>query len=462
MSKFATHVYNELAVKSVDELVFGKAKFPVTTGTGLVVGGGDVYPEVNFTLPPMNMTDETYPEVLAHYKQMGEQIMNRAVKVKLQGIMLEFELLPMHTERPEWGAECTKALQTAMHAAHEKFGIKTALRATIADVREKGKPPVLRSGKYWEIVKKSFEACADAGADGLSIESVGGKEVHDKALVNGDIAGIVFALGVLSPRDMTWIWEQIRNICEAREGVLPYGDSACGFANTALALAEGGMLPRVLAGVDRAMVAVRALAAHEQGALGPSKDCAYESPYLKAIAGVPITEEGKSAACAHFTQIGNISSSMCDLWSNESVQNVRLLSGNAPECYTETLAYDCRLMNTATAQGKALILRDMLVESDVHGDPQAAVISPAAAFEIATAVVNAKGFYKRTIAAGLAGVGIIKREIESGKMKVVKKEQTWLARIEKELKNLPETPEELAKKVDADYGKFYDKASYGL
>jgi hypothetical protein len=36
------------------------------------------------------------------------------------------------------------------------------------------------------------------------------------------------------------------------------------------------------------------------------------------------------------------------------------LAGNAPEAFTELLAYDCRLMNTATANGKALELRDWL------------------------------------------------------------------------------------------------------
>src|ERR1035438_10450247 len=47
--------------------------------------------------------------------------------------------------------------------------------------------------------------------------------------------------------------------------------------------------------------------------------------------GCSISMEGKSASCAHFSPIGNIASAMCDLWSNESVQNVRLLSGSAPE-----------------------------------------------------------------------------------------------------------------------------------
>ncbi len=130
----------------------------------------------------------------------------------------------------------------------------------------------------------------------------------------------------------------------------PGGDSACGFANTAMQLAHQKMLPEVLAAVVRAMSAVRSLVAFENGAVGPSKDCAYEGPVIKAITGYPISMEGKSATCAHFSPLGNIASAMCDLWSNESVQNVRLLSGNAPEAYAELLAYDCRLMNVATAK----------------------------------------------------------------------------------------------------------------
>ena len=53
---------------------------------------------------------------------------------------------------------------------------------------------------------------------------------------------MVFALGVLAPRDMAWLWDQI--VAVAREhGVVAGGDSACGFANTAMQLAGQGMLP---------------------------------------------------------------------------------------------------------------------------------------------------------------------------------------------------------------------------
>ena len=50
-----------------------------------------------------------------------------------------------------------------------------------------GQAPLLRPGAPWESLKRSFELCRDAGAHILSIESIGGKEVHDQALMYGDI-----------------------------------------------------------------------------------------------------------------------------------------------------------------------------------------------------------------------------------------------------------------------------------
>jgi methanol--5-hydroxybenzimidazolylcobamide Co-methyltransferase len=346
--------------------------------------------------------------------------------------------------------------------AHAKYGLPCALRVTPPDIREKGKPPLMRRGEGWEQLRRSFELNAQAGADILSIESIGGKEVHDKALVFADVPGIVLGLGVLAPRDMAWLWAQIREICLRYPGVVPGGDSACGFANTAMQLAGQKMLPEVLAAVVRAMSTVRALVAFEQGAVGPSKDCAYEGPVMKAIAGVPISMEGKSAACAHFSSLGNIASAMCDLWSNESVQNVRLLSGNAPEVFTEVLEYDCRLMNVASATGQAKRLRDLLTLSDEWLSPQAAVLSPAATFEIAGAVVSRADAYERTILAGKTAVGILKRGRDEGKLQLGRKEEPWLARIEEALNGLPARADDLLSQLEPQYGEFYDKASYGL
>jgi len=278
----------------------------------------------------------------------------------------------------------------------------------------------------------------------------------------GDIRAIIFALGVLAPRDTAWLWDQISAMCAQDGSSIPAGDSACGFANTAMQLAHQHMLPEVLAAVVRAMSAVRSLAAFEHGAVGPSKDCAYEGPIIKAITGCPISMEGKSASCAHFSPLGNIAAAMCDLWSNESVQNVRLLSGSAPEVFTEILAYDCRLMNVASDKGESLRLRDWLTESDEWLSPQAAVLSPEATIRIARAIVSEKGYYNRTIAAGLAAVGILRAGIHCKQLKLRFKEVQWLDRIERELNSLVADETKLIEEMMGQHGTEFDASSYGL
>jgi methanol--5-hydroxybenzimidazolylcobamide Co-methyltransferase len=154
---------------------------------------------------------------------------------------------------------------------------------------------------------------------------------------------------------------------------------------------------------------------------------------------------------------------MCDLWSNESVQNVRLLSGNAPEVFTELLAYDCRLMNAAAGgKGGALQMRDWMTLSDEWLSPQAAVLSPDATIKIATAIVGADSPYHRTIAAGHAAVEILNDGIAQEKLRISSKEQKWLTRISNTLDSLPEDEGALIEDMEAQYGSIYSKPSYGL
>jgi methanol--5-hydroxybenzimidazolylcobamide Co-methyltransferase len=319
----------------------------------------------------------------------------------------------------------------------------------------------MRSGPAWDKLLRSFELCAENGADILSIESIGGKEIHDPALMYGDVAGMVFALGCLAVRDMAWLWDRISSICRAGN-VVPGGDTACGFANTAMQLAGQKMLPETLAAVVRAMSAARSLVAFEHGAVGPSKDCAYEGPIIKAITGCPISMEGKSAACAHFSPMGNIAAAMCDLWSNESVQNVRLLSGSAPEAFTEILTYDCRLMNTAARRGRSLEMRDWLTESDELLSPQAYILSPAATIRIAEAIVGAEDGYTRVQKAAWGAVALLQEAIGEGRLTVNTKEKQWLGRIEKALASLPECEELLWDEMKRQYSGVFDPASYGV
>ncbi len=452
----------ELACQSVSELVFGRCKKPLRCGFDLTIGAGHVFPEVNFTLPAISVEQATWSQVLAHYEEMATKTLERAIDLRVPGLVLEFELLPAMTQTPEWGAELTRLLESHLRRAHEKHGLRCALRVTPTDIRDQGKPPSLRSGVPWETLKHSFELCIEAGAHLVSIESIGGKELHDPGLMYGDIRAIVFALAVLAPRDTSWLWDQISAMCAQNGGSIPAGDSACGFANTAMQLANQHMLPEALAAVVRAMSAVRSLAAFEHGAVGPSKDCAYEGPIIKAITGCPISMEGKSAACAHFSPIGNIAAAMCDLWSNESVQNVRLLSGNAPEVFAEILAYDCRLMNVASDKGDALRLRDWLTESDEWLSPQAAVLSPEATMCIARAIASEKGFYNQTIAAGQAAIGVLRAGMQRGQLTLRAREAQWLDRIERELDSLATHETDLVDEMMAQHGAEFDRSSYGL
>jgi methanol--5-hydroxybenzimidazolylcobamide Co-methyltransferase len=154
---------------------------------------------------------------------------------------------------------------------------------------------------------------------------------------------------------------------------------------------------------------------------------------------------------------------MCDLWSNESVQNVRLLSGNAPEVFTELLVYDCRLMNAAaSSKDGALQMRDWMTLSDEWLSPQAAVLSPDATIKIAAAIVGADSPYHRTIAAGRAAVEILDDGIAHEKLRLSNKEQKWLTRISDTLDSLPEDEGNLIEDMEAQYGSLYSKTSYGL
>jgi methanol---5-hydroxybenzimidazolylcobamide Co-methyltransferase len=233
----------KLEIEDPDKLIFGKSPKPVKCKRGFSIGSGEVYPEINFTLPQMIIDESTWNEIKSIYSDLINEICRRAIDLRTPSLLVEFELLPPMTIKSEWGAEITSILAKSLEEHFQKYGLKSALRATPVDVRDSERPPLMRNGEMTEKMFHSFELCADAGADMLSIESTGGKEVHDEALLNGDLAGIVFALGVLAVRDMSFLWNKIVEI-SGKKNLIAAGDTACGFANTAMILADKGMLPR--------------------------------------------------------------------------------------------------------------------------------------------------------------------------------------------------------------------------
>jgi methanol--5-hydroxybenzimidazolylcobamide Co-methyltransferase len=434
--------FRALAIEDSRLLRFGHAPRPLRTRRGLTIGGGAVYPELNFTLPAMSVDAATMPQVLEQYQQIIDDALKRAVELQPPGIIIEFETLPPMTIEPAWAIDITRLLNDAMEDASARHGLPSALRITPTDIREFARPPVIRSGKYWDNLVQTFDGCAAAGAELLSIESVGGKEVHDEALLAGDMAAVIFGLCVMGVRDMRYLWTEIGRIAD-RRGVVSAGDTACGFGNTAMVLAEKKLISRVFAAVVRAVSAVRSLVAYDCGAVGPGKDCGYENVYLKAITGCPMAMEGKSAACAHLSPLGNIAGYMCDTWSNESVQNIRLLGGMAPTVSLEQLVYDCRMMNQAAADGpeKALLYRDWMVRSDAGLDPQAFVLSPDPAVAIARAIVEASDAYSAGRAAALAAVSLLESAHEAGALPLAAREKPWLQMIRSSVEELPDREE---------------------
>lgn len=456
--------YKNLVINNPHLLMFGIAPNPVKTPRGLVIGGGQVYAELNFTLPIMSINNSTLPEVYEHYRQIAEGALERAVDLNSKGVVLELETLLEMTKTPQIGIEIVKIMNDICEKYHRKYGLASEIRLTPNDLREFERPAKQRTSQYLEPMMELFEQGMIAGGDLLSIESTGGKEVSDDALMNCDIKTIVFALAVLGVRDMQFLWAKIVSLAN-QHGKIAAGDSACGFANTAMVLAEKKYIPRVFAALVRVISVVRSIVAMEEGAVGPDKDCGYEGPFLKAITGIPISMEGKTAACAHLSPIGNIASACCDLWSNESVQNIKLLSGMAPTAYLEQLEYDARLMNQALIAGTvpSHILQQLLVASDVYTDPQALILSPENVIRISKELVKGDSYVANAKNGALAALDIIDEALASGQMKLSEIELAYLPILRDELSDIPENESDFIEMMLPllDQSKFI-MAEYGL
>ena len=270
--------FTQTAYQTLDDFLYARAIYPIPLKNGMVIGGGTLYPEINFTLPPMSIEANTMPDVLHQYREIITGVCERARDLYVPGFVAEIETLPPMTFHPEWGEQVCKAVVDITKEYAEKFGVKSAVRITPNDIREGSGLEHMWHGSHWDSMLETFERCANAGADFLAIESVGGKETHDEAVLYCDLPKSIFALAILGCRDMRKLWTEIVQISE-RTGTIASGDTACGFANTAMVLADRRYIPKVFAAVVRVVSAVRSLAALECGAVGPHKDCGYEGVY---------------------------------------------------------------------------------------------------------------------------------------------------------------------------------------
>jgi methanol--5-hydroxybenzimidazolylcobamide Co-methyltransferase len=147
--------------------------------------------------------------------------------------------------------------------------------------------------------------------------------------------------------------------------------------------------------------------------------------------------------------VGNIAKTAADLWSNESVQNVKLLGDMAPTVCLEQLVYATRLMNTAVAKGEeaALTLRDWLTESDARFDPQAYVLRPDVVIRLAKEIVAEPTHYLRTRRAALATLACLRQAAAAGSLDMSDQELDWLDRLSEQADALPEDEDTLIREI---------------
>jgi methanol--5-hydroxybenzimidazolylcobamide Co-methyltransferase len=430
--------YKYLTIDHANDLIFGTSPKPVTTRRGLKIGGGIIYPELNFTLPAMKVDLSTQKEVVDHYRQITKGALDRAVELYSNGLVLELETVIEMTRYPQIGIEVVKVMNDICEDYYHRHGLKSEIRLTPNDLRDFDKPPRQRNSTYLDPMMELFEKGAEAGGDLLSIESTGGKEISDDALLMCDIRKFIFSQAVLGVKDMAFLWDKIISIARSK-GVLAGGDTACAFGNTAMILAEKKYIPKTFAAIARVATVVRTLVAIEKGAMGPDKDCGYEGPFLKAITGIPISMEGKTAACAHQSPIGNIAGACADLWSNESVQNIKLLAGMAPTVYLEQLEYDVRLMNQAILHGKesARMLQRMMVDSDIKFDPQAIILAPENVINISKEIVKGENYIDAAVRGSLKALEIIESAFKSGNLILSEMELPWIDMIRNDILTIP-------------------------
>src|SRR5512145_696420 len=215
--------YTSMAYANADELIFGNSKFPVKAGLGLEIGAGYTSPEVNYA--PRPEAGKSKEKLVKEYERITTDIMARMVQIGAPSVVLETEHVQQMSNHPAWGAEVAHAQKTIMEDYHDEHGIKCALRHTIGDIREDRDYLQLRGDKYSTFVE-AFEQCAQNGADMLAVESMGGKEVFDYAILRNDMAGILFGIGVLGSMDMEMIWSDIASIAK-KTGTVAAGDTDC-------------------------------------------------------------------------------------------------------------------------------------------------------------------------------------------------------------------------------------------
>jgi methanol---5-hydroxybenzimidazolylcobamide Co-methyltransferase len=460
--------FTKMAYASADEMVFGTSKSPVSYGFGIKAGAGRVIPEINYGPRPGSEKDPARLKK-EYVDYISKDVITRAVTLGFPDVQLETEWVSQmgQTKMAQPVVEGQKAI---CEKYHEEYGINLAVRHTIPDQREAEEGMRVGMGgkhAYPEALFNAAEVACENGADVLSCETMGGKELADYATTNGDIVAFLFGVGYLGSVDMEYVWSEFANITKKNKVILG-GDTNCSGANTSMFMA-GGMLDndvqRTYSAVTRAISAARTMVAMECGASGPDKDCGYEGPIIKSITGRPSAQEGKNCQCAHADLQGNLMAQVCDLWSNESVEYHPEFGGSSVQCWLGSLGYEVSLMNTAIATGNEKTLRDLYMISDRFRGPEGHILAYDNAYEIGKAIAaEGNNIYLRVKAAGLTAAKIIRKSADAKELKLTAKQSDVINDIIKKLEALPSEESKFVEYCVKEYKDVpnFKMSNYGL
>lgn len=460
--------FTKMAYASADEMVFGTAKSPVSYGFGIKVGAGRVIPELNYAPRPGSEKD---PARLRkeYVDYISKDALTRAVTLGFPDLQLETEWVSQ-MGNPKFSIGVVEGQKEITEKFHKEYGINSAVRQTLPDQREAEEGlRVGAKGKhlYPEALFKAAEIACENGADVLSCETMGGKELADYAVTSGDITAFLYGVGYLGAIDMENVWSEFVNIAKKNK-VVCGGDTNCSGANVSMFMA-GGLLDqdvqKTFSAVTRAISAARTIVAMECGASGPDKDCGYEGPIIKSITGRPAAQEGKNCQCAHADLQGNLMAQICDVWSNESVEYHPEFGGSSVQCWLGSLGYEVALMNCAIATGQEKTLRDLYMITDRTRGPEGYILAYDNAYKIGEAIAKeGKDIYLRAKAAAITAAKIVKAGNDSKELPLTTKQKDVLEAIIKELEALPAEEAKFAEYCDKKYKEVpnYTKKNYGL
>ncbi len=434
--------FTKMAYATSDDMTFGRSKKPLSYGLGIKVGLGSVIPEINY-LPRPGAESSRERLVKEYVQYITQDCIKQAVNLGFPNLQLETEWI--HTMSDDLGlaASVVSGQKEAITNFHEKYGINLAVRHTVPDLRDASyglRAGMDTNGRPEKVIECAEVACEN-GADVLSIESLGGKELSDYAVTTGDITAFLFGAGFLASKDMESLWKELSGICK-KHRVIPGGDSNCACSNTVMFMAGGHLdkdVQKTFSAVCRCISAASVLVVFENGAVGPGKDCSYEGPIVKSITGMPISSEGKHSHCAHMDLFGNLTAAVTDMWSNESVQYRHEFGGTSVQCWAGLIGYECSLMNTAISTGTEKTLRDLYTLSDRGRSPEGYILSYDNAWKIGKSIIECgNSHYLRARTAGITGAKLLIDGYNNKDIGLSRKQLETLYKIIRDLESLPD------------------------